>query len=144
MSPRQAQRQASVPRDAASLRPVRLLWPLLVVLLGLAGWRLWDHLHDPHAYPIRKLTVDGEFRFLARESIQQLVGGAVSGGYAPDLRASQALLYDEAFKEIVVTGSRVQQGMPRFHELSDADLKAMQHYIRRQARKATAAAQLGQ
>ncbi len=70
-------------------------------------------------------------------------GGAVSGGYAPDLRASQAVVYDEAFKEIVVTGSRVQQGMPRFHELTDADLKAMQHYIRRQARKATVAAQLG-
>ena len=70
-------------------------------------------------------------------------GGAVSGGYAPDLRASQATVYDEAFKEIVVTGSRVQQGMPKFHELSDADLKALQHFIRRQARKATAAAQLG-
>jgi len=27
--------------------------------------------------------------------------------------------------------------------LTDADLKAMQHYIRRQARKATVAAQLG-
>jgi len=81
MSSRQPQRPASVPRDAAPLRPVRWLWPLLGVLLGLSGWRLWEHLHDPHAYPIRKLTVDGEFRFLARESIQQLVGGAVSGGF---------------------------------------------------------------
>jgi quinohemoprotein ethanol dehydrogenase len=70
-------------------------------------------------------------------------GGAVSGGYAPDLRASQAAVYDEAFKEIVVGGSRRQQGMPGFKELSDADLKAMQHYLRRQARKATTAAQLG-
>ena len=70
-------------------------------------------------------------------------GGAVSGGYAPDLRASQAPVYDEAFKEIVVGGSRVAQGMPRFPELTDTDLKAMQHYIRRQARRATAAAQKG-
>ena len=70
-------------------------------------------------------------------------GGAVSGGYAPDLRASQAVVYDEAFKEIVVGGSRRQQGMPGFKELSDADLKAMQHYLRRQARKVTTAAQLG-
>ena len=70
-------------------------------------------------------------------------GGAVSGGYAPDLRASQAPVYDEAFKEIVVGGSRVAQGMPRFPELTDTDLKAMQHYIRRQARQATAAAQKG-
>ena len=70
-------------------------------------------------------------------------GGAVAGGYAPDLRASQAPIYPEAFKEIVVGGSRRQQGMPQFKELTDADLNAMHHYIRRQARKATAAAQAG-
>jgi len=67
-------------------------------------------------------------------------GGAVSGGYAPDLRASQAPVYPEAFKEIVVGGSRRLQGMPQFKELSDADLNAITHYIRRQARKSTAAA----
>jgi len=71
-------------------------------------------------------------------------GGAVAGGYAPDLRASQAPIYPEAFKEIVVGGSRRQQGMPQFKELTDADLNAIHHYIRRQARKATAAAQSGQ
>jgi len=71
-------------------------------------------------------------------------GGAVAGGYAPDLRASQAPLYPEAFKEIVVGGSRRLQGMPQFKELSDADLNAIHHYIRRQAKKTTAAAQTGQ
>lgn len=81
MTSRQRQRPASVPRDAAPLRPMRWLWPLFGLLLGLGGWQLWEHLHDPRAYPIRKLTVDGEFRFLARDSIQTLVGGAVSGGF---------------------------------------------------------------
>ncbi len=67
-------------------------------------------------------------------------GGAVAGGYAPDLRASQAPVYPEAFKEIVVGGSRRLQGMPQFKELSDADLNAITHYIRRQARKSTTSA----
>jgi len=67
-------------------------------------------------------------------------GGAVAGGYAPDLRASQAPVYPEAFKEIVVGGSRRLQGMPQYKELSDADLSAITHYIRRQARKSTTAA----
>ncbi|MGE0337206.1 MAG: PQQ-binding-like beta-propeller repeat protein, partial [Gammaproteobacteria bacterium] len=62
-------------------------------------------------------------------------GGAVSGGYAPDLRASPIPLYLDGFREITVEGARVQAGMPRFRELTDADLLALQHYIRRQANK---------
>ena len=95
-------------------------------------------------WKIDELQADaGSFLFVRNCSMCH-GGGAVAGGYAPDLRASQAPVYDEAFKQIVVGGSRVQQGMPRFKELTDSDLKAIQHYIRRQARKATATAQLGQ
>ncbi len=65
-------------------------------------------------------------------------GGAVSGGYAPDLRASPIPLYLDGFKEITVKGVRVQNGMPRFRELTDEDLTALQHYIRRQANKSAA------
>ena len=60
-------------------------------------------------------------------------GSAVSGGYAPDLRASQIPLFIDAFHDVVVKGSRAQQGMPRFKELSRDDLVAIQHYLRRQA-----------
>lgn len=81
MNSRQSQRPARVATDAARPWPAHWVWPLLISLLTLGGWQLWDHLHDPQAYPIRKLTVDGEFRYLARESIQELVGGAVSGGF---------------------------------------------------------------
>jgi quinohemoprotein ethanol dehydrogenase len=66
-------------------------------------------------------------------------GGAVSGGYAPDLRASQAPLFMEAFHEIVINGSRQAQGMPQFKELTDKDLVAIQHYLRRQAAAAVKA-----
>ncbi|HMM76950.1 MAG TPA: PQQ-dependent dehydrogenase, methanol/ethanol family [Gammaproteobacteria bacterium] len=63
--------------------------------------------------------------------------GAISGGYAPDLRASSIPLYEDAFAD-VLGGSRRLAGMPRFTELTAADRKALQHYIRREARAAAA------
>jgi quinohemoprotein ethanol dehydrogenase len=61
--------------------------------------------------------------------------GAVSGGYAPDLRASTIPLYDEALRDVVVGGSRRTAGMPQFKELAAGDLKALQHYIRQEAKR---------
>ena len=66
-------------------------------------------------------------------------GSAVSGGYAPDLRASQVPLFLEAFHDVVINGSRQSQGMPPFTELTDKDLVAIQHYLRRQAAAAAKA-----
>ena len=59
----------------------------------------------------------------------------VSGGYAPDLRASTIPLYDEALRDVVVGGSRRTAGMPQFKELAEGDLKAIQHYIRQEAKR---------
>ena len=59
--------------------------------------------------------------------------GAVSGGYAPDLRASAAALDIETFKKIVQEGALAPNGMPKFPKLSDDDLNALQNYIRNQA-----------
>ena len=67
-------------------------------------------------------------------------GGAVAGGYAPDLRASPIPLYLDGLREVTVKGVRVNAGMPRFRELTDADLIALQHYIRRQANRGAEAA----
>jgi len=67
-------------------------------------------------------------------------GGAVSGGYAPDLRASPLPLFLDGFREVTVQGVRGKAGMPAFHELTDSDLVALQHYIRRQANKSAQAA----
>jgi quinohemoprotein ethanol dehydrogenase len=61
--------------------------------------------------------------------------GMYSGGNAPDLRASIIPLELEAFKEIVQGGARVDKGMPAFPEITDEELKALQHYIRRRAKE---------
>jgi quinohemoprotein ethanol dehydrogenase len=62
--------------------------------------------------------------------------GAVAAAMAPDLRASPALLDKDAFKSIVQDGARLKNGMPSFPKLTDEQLNALRHYIRREARKA--------
>jgi quinohemoprotein ethanol dehydrogenase len=57
----------------------------------------------------------------------------VSGGAAPDLRASSVVLNAETFASIVHDGALVPAGMPQFAELSPHDLEALRHYIRAQA-----------
>jgi quinohemoprotein ethanol dehydrogenase len=59
--------------------------------------------------------------------------GAVSGGAAPDLRASPIVLEPSAMKAVVNGGGRVPLGMPQFKDLSDGDLEAVRHFVRRQA-----------
>ena len=59
--------------------------------------------------------------------------GAVSGGYAPDLRASPMVLSIDVLKMVVVDGQKVPMGMPRMPELGHADLENLQHFIRQKA-----------
>lgn len=63
-------------------------------------------------------------------------GGVVSGGYAPDLRASPLGLSRDAFVEVVKNGAKMSGGMPRFTHLKDREIDGLLHYIRREARKA--------
>ncbi len=60
---------------------------------------------------------------------------AVSGGTAPDLRASAVPLSSEAFEAIVHGGALVPAGMPQFGQLDPAELDAIRHYLRAQARE---------
>ena len=60
---------------------------------------------------------------------------AISGGLAPDLRASPVILSEEAFKAVVGSGERRPRGMPSYENLSDNHLEALRHYIREQAEK---------
>ena len=62
-------------------------------------------------------------------------GGVVAGGMAPDLRASPIPLVDALFEQVMRKGSRVHRGMPAFAAFTDHHLKALQHYIRSQARR---------
>jgi quinohemoprotein ethanol dehydrogenase len=59
--------------------------------------------------------------------------GAGSAGYAPDLRASPIMLDRAALNDVVIGGSRRAQGMPNYPEFGEAELVALQHYVRKQA-----------
>jgi quinohemoprotein ethanol dehydrogenase len=65
--------------------------------------------------------------------------GAVAGGTAPDLRASMVPLDRDGFAAVVRIGSLETRGMPKFAELSDAELESLRHYIRYRARVTTRA-----
>ena len=64
--------------------------------------------------------------------------GVVSGGAAPDLRASAVVLDKDAFAAIVRDGALTQNGMPAFAHLTDGELDSIRHYIRQQANSALA------
>jgi quinohemoprotein ethanol dehydrogenase len=57
-----------------------------------------------------------------------------SGGMAPDLRASQIVLNKESFSSVVRDGALTQNGMPSFPDISDEQLEALRHFIRKRAR----------
>ena len=61
-------------------------------------------------------------------------GELISGGMAPDLRASAVPFSAEAFAAVVRDGGRVSMGMPQYAELSDQELEGLRHYIRQTAR----------
>ncbi len=55
---------------------------------------------------------------------------AVSGGPAPDLRASPILLSRTAFLNVVLNGSLRENGMPGFPDLTESEAEGIRHYIR--------------
>jgi quinohemoprotein ethanol dehydrogenase len=65
--------------------------------------------------------------------------GVVAGGAAPDLRRSGVPLDEGAFRQVVLDGMLLQNGMPKFRTLSPNDIAALRTYIRYQARAAKAA-----
>ena len=60
-------------------------------------------------------------------------GGAESKGMAPDLRASSVPLKLESFAEVVRGGTRAKKAMPMFPDMTDDQLTAIMHYIRKRA-----------
>jgi quinohemoprotein ethanol dehydrogenase len=64
--------------------------------------------------------------------------GVISGGAAPDLRASPIPLDADTFKAIVQGGALLSRGMPEFSDVSDEQLLALRHYIRAQAHPSAA------
>jgi quinohemoprotein ethanol dehydrogenase len=58
---------------------------------------------------------------------------AVAAGAAPDLRTSTIPQSAETFKDIVMNGALLPNGMPKFTIVKDADAEALRQYIRSRA-----------
>ncbi len=50
---------------------------LIVILFGIAGWKLMD----PLTLPIRHVRIEGNFQHLTTEKMQNLVSSVISGGF---------------------------------------------------------------
>ena len=60
---------------------------------------------------------------------------ALSGGAAPDLRASPLAANPQTLREIVLNGLLLTRGMPQYPDFSAADVDSIYHYIRWRARR---------
>jgi quinohemoprotein ethanol dehydrogenase len=58
-------------------------------------------------------------------------------GMAPDLRASPLVASEKAFQMVVRDGIKTNMGMPAFEDLTEEDLKALTHFIRKKALEAS-------
>lgn len=65
---------------------------------------------------------------------------ALSGGTGPDLLRSMMPLDATAFASVLTEGVLISRGMPRFEDLSAAELDDLRHYIRQRAREQSATA----
>ena len=65
-------------------------------------------------------------------------GGNVegTGSIAPDLRESLPALHWESFRSVLHDGTLAAQGMPKYDELSEDDVRAIFAYVRARAREA--------
>ena len=54
----------------------------------------------------------------------------ISGGMAPDLRASPICIDKNVFASVVKEGSRVNRGMPQYEDITEEELTALMHFIR--------------
>jgi quinohemoprotein ethanol dehydrogenase len=93
------------------------------------------------ATPLKAAFAVDEAQANAGAAIYGLCGAChgpagVSGGMAPDLRASPVVLELDAFSRVVRAGSRANRGMPAYTHFTEKELTALQHYIRREANRA--------
>jgi len=112
-----------------------------LVTFSLDGTADMPALPPPHfAKPIEApdfeidpaLAAQGAMEFGACASCHGL--DVLASGMAPDLRASAIALDAESFSDVVRDGALVVRGMPGTPGITDAQLHALQHYIRRRAR----------
>lgn len=93
---------------------------------------------SPEPLDVPSFVVDEEKALVGREVFNGICflchgPAAVSGGSAPDLRASGMPMSFEAMVNIVRNGALKSRGMPEYPELSDEQIVGLQHYIRMRA-----------
>jgi quinohemoprotein ethanol dehydrogenase len=91
---------------------------------------------DPTFKPNIKTEKDGESLYAQCSLCHG--PAAIAGGAAPDLRESSSILSKTVFSGIVKGGRLVEQGMPRYGELSSRDLECIRQYVRARAFALTA------
>lgn len=76
-----------VPRGASRSQPRRIppLWAigqglLVLCLVGLLGWGI-DRLLDPQTLPLRKVSIEGEFKHVSQAKLQEAVAAYARGGF---------------------------------------------------------------
>jgi quinohemoprotein ethanol dehydrogenase len=87
---------------------------------------------DPDYRPDAALAQQGADIYLHR-CLGCHGGAVVSGGTAPDLRASSVPVSKDAFDSIVHGGALTANGMPRFEEFDAVEIAALRQYIRSRA-----------
>jgi quinohemoprotein ethanol dehydrogenase len=92
-------------------------------------------LDDPQFKIDTALAEKGKHLFIGKLCSMCHGFAAIAGGGAPDLRASPITLSPMAFAQVVQAGILQVRGMPRYAELSDADLNSLIHYLRARARE---------
>jgi quinohemoprotein ethanol dehydrogenase len=80
------------------------------------------------------LAADGKLLFLSH-CVTCHGGDVISGGAAPDLRASPVPTSSAAFSRVVREGGLEAAGMPRFSELTSRDAEAIRAYIGQRAQE---------
>jgi quinohemoprotein ethanol dehydrogenase len=96
-------------------------------------------LDDPQFKIDTALAEKGKNLFLEKLCSMCHGFGAIAGGGAPDLRASPLVLSPAAFAQVAQGGILQANGMPRYAELSDADLLSLINYLRARARESLTA-----
>lgn len=91
---------------------------------------------DPPAFKIDTALAEQGRKLYAGTCLYCHGAGMVSGGSAPDLRESPIASNREAFKNVVLNGALIMNGMPQYKELKDQDIDALLHFIRLRAREA--------
>ncbi len=100
--------QATVRQRPAAENPVSRsrswFFGALAVLLAATAATAIRELRDPAAFPIRRVTVDGDFRYLAPAQLRKIVSSAVNGGFfhVDVQRVREALLDEPWVREATV------------------------------------------